>query len=264
MNRRSLIAGFVFVVAANGFAGVTYDFRMRTTGMQEMTISGSVESDGPRLRMQVDRGDRWVFRGGSIIVSRDGGKTLRVFHPGSKTFFQIKMDDFTRGATDALKSPLIDVTFDAPKVSVHDHGDGGTIEGFPTRRMSMDATINVRIDGGIGRPLTSSIVMHSDNWSTDKIDPSARNLFVMSNPRTGIEALDKVMDAQAAAFIGRFPLKQVATTRIKHSAAGEQVTTTTSTVTKVRAAKIDPKRFEDPTGYREVENPIDAMKKRAR
>jgi hypothetical protein len=264
MNRRSLIAALCLAAVANAFAGVTYDFRMHTTGTQEMTISGSVLSDGQRLRMEVDRGDGRVFRDGAIVLSRDGGKSLLVFHPPSKTYFEMQMDDMTKVAASALKSPLLEVTFDAPKASLHDHGDGGAIEGLPTRKMSMDATINIKIDGGIGQPLTSSLIMHSDNWSTDKIDPAARNLFVMSNPRTGIEALDKVMDAQAAAFIGRFPLKQVTSVRFKSSAGPEQVSTTTATVTKVRQRAIDAKVFEDPKGYRKVENPIEALTKRSR
>ena len=227
-----------------------------------MTIAGNVVSDGMRLRMEVDRGDGIMFRDGSTILSRDGGKTLLVFHPPSKTFFRLAMDDFIRGAASALESSLLDVTIEAPKVSVHDFGDGGPIEGLPTRKMSMDATINMSI-GGFGQKVSSSLVMHSETWSTDKIDPAHRDLFKLSSPRTGIEAFDKVMAAQAASYIGRFTLKQVSTLRSEFNGR-EQVTTTTTTVTNVRTKAVDAALFDDPKGYREVENPLEAMKKRAR
>jgi len=260
MKHRALIAILCSLAAASAFGGVTYDFRMVTTGVQPMTIAGNVVSDGPRLRMEVDRGDGMIFKDDSVVISRDGGKTLLVFHPPSKTFFQLPMDDVMGGAIKALQSPLLDVKFDAPKVSVHDFGDGGAIEGLPTRKMSMDATINMTIDA-LGQKMTSSMIMHSETWSTDRIDRAHRNLFQLSSPRTGIEAFDKVMDAQAASFIGRFPLKQVSTMRTSQNGR-EQVTTTTTTVTNIRDKAADAALFADPTGYREVENPIDAMKKR--
>lgn len=260
MKSLSFIPALLVFTAASAVAGVTYDFRMVSSGLQSMTIAGSVASDGPRLRMEVDRGDGMMFKDGSVVLSRDGGKTLLVFHPPSKTYFQLSLEEMTRGAADALKSPLLDVKIDAPKVSVHDFGDDGKIEGLPVRKMSMDATVKVNIDA-MGQKLTSEIAMHSDNWSTDKIDPSAKNLFQMSNPRTGIEAFDKVMDAQSAAFLGRFPLKQVSTVRVKQDGR-EQVSTTTTTVTNVRQQAVDAARFADPAGYKQVENPIEALKRR--
>jgi len=261
MNRAVLIAFLSSLAAATAFAGVTYQYHMVNTGVQPMTISGGVTADGPRIRMEVDRGDGLMFKDDSIVISRDGGKTLRIFQPATKTFYEIRMDDVTRAAAEALDSPLIDVSVETPKVSVHDHGDGGPIEGLPTRRMSMDAVVNVTISA-MGQKSVSQMVMHSETWSTDKIDPATKNLFQMSNPRTGIEAFDKVMDAQAAASIGRFPLKQVSTMRVKDNGR-EQVSTITTTVTKVRQQGVDSSLFADPEGYKEVENPIAAMKRRA-
>jgi hypothetical protein len=143
---------------------------------------------------------------------------------------------------------------------VHDAGDGGKIEGFPTRKMIVDASIVMRIDL-MGQKLASSIALHSENWGTDRIDPSARNLFQMSSPRTGIEAFDKLMDAQSAAFAGRFPLKQITTMRVTQDGR-EMVTTSTATVTKIKQKAIDAKVFADPKGYKKVDSPLEALKKR--
>ena len=220
------LAVTLMFIAASAFGGVTYQFRMVTAGAQGMTISGKVTADGPNIRMAVDQGDGRVFRDDSIVISRDGGKTLLVFDPAARTYFELTLDEMTHAAAAALESPIAKVTFDTPKASVHDAGDGGKIEGFPTRKMIADVSIVMHIDA-MGQKLDSPIVMHSESWGTDKIDPSARNLFQLSNPRTGIEAFDKMMDVQAAAFIGRFPLKQVTTMRVKQDGR-EMVTTTTA------------------------------------
>jgi hypothetical protein len=233
---------------------------MVTTGAQGMTISGRVAADGPNLRMEVDRGDGRVFKDDSIVISRDGGKTLLVFDPSARTYFAIALEEMTRGAAEALQSPFATVTFDPPKASVHDAGDAAPIEGFPTRKMIVDASIVMRIDA-MGQKLASKIVLHSENWGTDRIDPGIRNLFQMNNPRTGIEAFDKLMDAQAAASVGRFPLKQVTTLRVTQSGR-EIVTTSTATVTKIRQMNIDAGRFADPKGYKKVDSPLEVLRNR--
>src|SRR5262245_26795213 len=262
MKRLSVLTPALLFAAASAFAGVTYDFLMVSTGAQEMTISGSVQADGPNFRMSIERGDGMVFKDGSILTSHDGGKTVAVFNPPTKTYFEIAMEDLTRGAADALNNnPLVKVTFDAPKVSTHDFGDGGAIEGLPTRKMSLDATVNINVDA-MGQKLTSSMTLHSENWSTDKVDPAARNLFQMSSPRTGIEALDKVMDAQAASFLGRFPLKQVSTVRLTENGR-EMVTNTTATVTNLKQKAMDASAFADPAGYKKADSRLDEMTKRA-
>src|SRR5437870_10602467 len=102
MKRFSALPALVFLAAATAFGGVTYDFRMVTTGAQQMTVAGSVASDGQNLRMVIDRGDAMVFKDGSIVLSRDGGKNLFVFDSSAKTYFQMPLEDITRGAADAL------------------------------------------------------------------------------------------------------------------------------------------------------------------
>ena len=256
------IVAIILFAAASVLGGVTYEFRMVTVGAQGMTISGKVAAEGLNLRMEVDQGDGRVFKDDSIILSRDGGKTLLVFDPSAKTYFQLTLEEMTRGAAAALESSLATVTFDPPKASVHDAGDGEKIEGFPTRKMIVDASIVMRIEA-MGQTLASPIILHSENWGTDKIDASARNLFQLSNPRTGIEAFDKLMDAQAAAFAGRFPLKQITTMRVTQDGR-DMVTTTTATVTKIKQKAIDSAAFADPVGYRKVDDPLKALMKRAR
>src|SRR5438874_306055 len=85
-RRRCVLFALCLFAAASSFAGVTYDFRSETTGMQESTVDGNVAVEGPNLRMTVARGDGMMFKNGSTMISRDGGKTLAVYDPAAKTY----------------------------------------------------------------------------------------------------------------------------------------------------------------------------------
>ena len=90
--------------------------------------------------------------------------------------------------------------------------------------------------------------MHSESWTTDRIDPNAANIFQQQGVRTGIEALDKLIEGQAVAFKGRFPLKQVSTVHIMQNGR-DLATTTTATVTNIRQKPLDVATFAAPAGY---------------
>src|SRR5947207_10088000 len=140
MKRIAAVA-FLFV-ALSAFAGVTYDFRSETTGVQPMSLRGTIATEGPLLRMTVISGDGMMFKSGSVVMSNDGGKHLTVFDSSSKTYYQLPMAELLSGAADAITSnPMLQVTFGQPKVFTRDAGDGGKLEGYPTRKTVVDASI---------------------------------------------------------------------------------------------------------------------------
>src|SRR5205814_8619612 len=86
-------------------------------------------------------------KSGSVVMSNDGGKHLTVFDSSSKTYYQLPMAELLSGAADAITSnPMLRVTFGQPKVSTRDGGDGGKLEGYPTRKTVVDASIDLQID----------------------------------------------------------------------------------------------------------------------
>ena len=252
--KQSIVAAAFLFAAASLFAGVTYDFHSETVGLQQTTLDGSIAADGPNLRMTVTTGDGFLFKDGATVLSRDGGKTVAVFDPSSKTYFEIPFQTMTSSLGNVLKSTGVKLTFDNPTLTVKEAGDGGAVEGFPTKKTLIDASINMNVDA-MGQTMTSKVAMHSESWTTDKLDPASTALFQQGSVVTGIEGLDKLVAAQSASVKGRFPLKQVTTVHIVQN--GQDITsTTTATVSNVKQKALDAAVFTAPEGYTKVDNPL--------
>lgn len=250
----------IFVAAAiltmSAFAGTAYDFRSESTGIHKTTMSGHVEVEGKQLRMNVADGDGKLFRNGSVIYSNDGGKTLVVTSPSDKTYYDLKLDDLLGSAGAMLKSmgDMVKITFDNQKVNVTDAGAGETLQGYPTRRSVLDASYDMNIVAA-GQKMSTHMVMRTESWMTDRIPVSAINWFQTGGVRTGIEGIDKLIEAQTRATKGGFPLKQVTTMTVNR---GDQkmVSTTTATVTNVATRAIPASTFAMPAGYKKVASPL--------
>ena len=257
--KQSILAATVLFAAASSFAGVTYDMHSETTGLQQTVFDGAVASEGQNMKLTITSGDGMMFKTGMIALSRDGGKTLDVIDPSSKTYYEMAVDQMAGNIGATLQSGGLKVTFDKPEVTVKDAVDGGVIEGFPTQKIVVDASITMNIEG-LGQPMSTKVTMHSESWSTDKIEASATNIFDQRGGMTGIEGFDKLMAAQAAPLKGRFPLKHLTTIHLMQNGA-DMATTTTALVSNVKRQTLDAAAFAVPSGYTRVENPLETMKK---
>ena len=81
--------------------------------------------------------------------------------------------------------------------------------------------------------------------------------------RTGIEGIDKLIEAQSRATKGGFPLKQVTTMTVDR-AGQKMVSTTTATVMNIATRPIAASQFVMPPGYKKVASPLEAMMARTR
>src|SRR5262249_24012741 len=128
MKRVALI--HLIFVCAPAFAGLTYNAQSETTGLRNPTIKGTVSVDGTHLRMDVAQGDNVVFKDNAIVLSSDGGKTMSVLDPSTKTYYDLQLQDLVGSATSMLPKmgDMVKVTFDNPRVNVRDAGDGGKVE----------------------------------------------------------------------------------------------------------------------------------------
>jgi len=247
MRRLIFLAAFAF--AAPLFAGVAYRFEVVTTGAQPSTVSGRVEADAKKMRIDVERGDGMLFKDRSVILSLDGGQTMAVLDPAAKSYFVLNLSDFL-GAT--LGSS---VKFKNPHVTTRDLGNGGTIEGYPTRHAALDAGYDVEVDV-MGATASTHMSIHSEMWRTDRLTALVTP-FQMQGLHTGIEALDRLVAAYDEQGKG-FPLKEVTTIETKQ---GRQATrsVSTSTVTHVEQRNIAANDFAIPAGYRQVTSPLRRM-----
>ena len=247
-------------VALSAGAGTTYEFASRTTGLQASTLAGVVSIDGSNARIDLREGDGMLFKSGSIILSRDRGHALAVFDPSTKSFYELSLDQLA-SMTSALGGGMVHLRFEQPRVSSRDLGDGGRIEGFPTRRTSLDATVNILIDA-LGQKMTSRMRMQTESWTTDRLSGDLMNVFQAGAMRTGIPALDTLIEAQTISMKGRFPLRQTTTLHLLQNGR-DLITTTNTSVTNIRTVSISPALFVSPVGYAKVPNPIERALKAA-
>ena len=259
--RRFLTAAAIAAFASSACAALTYDFRSVTEGMAHTTISGRVSIDAGKMRMDMVHGDGTLFHDNSVILSTDGGKTLRVLDPSNKTYYDMTADQLVGSADATLKQLGASLAIANQKVNVVDQGDAGKIEGYPTTKSRIDLSYDMNVDL-MGQKVTTHMDMTTENWTTDRIGAEYTNFLQLKGTHTGIEGIDKVLEAESGALKNRFPLKQVATVKI--NAMGRQiVTTTTSAVTGISTASVPADRFTMPTGYTKTDNPLDRMMTKA-
>ena len=259
MKRLSTIL-FV-LLAPSAFAGITYNTQSTTTGIRSITIVGRVTVDGPHMRMDVDQGDKMLFNDNAVVLSNDGGKTMSVFDPATKTYFDLQLQDALANTSSMLKSfgDMIKISFDNPHVTVRDAGEGGAIDGFPTRKYALDASYDMNIDA-MGQKMTTHLVMNTETWATEQLSAEMSSFLQMRGLRTGIDSVDKLIEAQTTSVRG-FPLKQVSTVHISQT-GNDMTMTTTSTVTDVVKKKnIEALTFAVPAGYTRTDDPITKMMK---
>ncbi len=223
-----------------------------------MNLAGSVNVDGARMRFDVASGDGMLFKDNSVVLSSDGGKTMSVFDPSTHNYYDLHLEQLLGSSTSMLNSlgSMVKVAFKNPHVEVRDSGDGGTIEGFPTHKYILDAAYDIDIDA-MGQKMTMHSAMTTENWTTDQLSGEFASFIQARGMRTGIDAVDRLIEAQATATRG-FPLKQVSTVHINQG-GGDMTITTTSSVTNIQRHAIEPSQFTAPAGYTRVDDPITKM-----
>jgi hypothetical protein len=248
------------LTVSSAFAGLQYRFQtVSTTAGGGHTLSGTARVDGANMRLDIDQGDQLLIQDHSFLLSKDGGRTLVVANPADKTWYELKLDDLLGSAGSIFKQMggTVQMTFDDEKVAAHDDGDGGMIAGYPTRKSSVTCSYQMKMNV-MGQKIQGHIQMQSQTWATDKL-PAAAASFVQSGGfRTGIEAIDKLIQAQGGVVTG-FPLKQVITTT---TVMNDQTTTMTNTtsVTDIHKDAVHPAgTFEMPAGYSKGLSPLETL-----
>jgi hypothetical protein len=245
-------------IASSSLAGVTYDFAAVSTGAARGTISGSVKAEGSSIRLDVKEGDKVLFDNGSFIVSTDGGKTMSVVDPAQRNFYVLNLEQLLGSATALLQNlgPNLKLDIRNPKASVTDRGEGGMLEGFPTRKTTVTSSYEIVVDG-LGQPISMNIDLTTDVWWTEKLPAAFTNFLQMQGLRTGLEAIDKIIQTQKASIKG-FPLKQVTTTKMSFL-GNDMTSTSTATVSNVKQATIPAAAFVVPADFAQTQSPLEKM-----
>jgi len=230
MEQKRILAVIFLLFCTHGvFGGVSYRFTTVTTGLAEQRMTGSVESEGSRIRVNIDGGNGMNFPNGSFLLA--DGSHVSVFDPNTKTYYDVTFDLLT-----PLKSFLGDaVSMSNEHSSARDLGNGHSVT-----QTSYD--MNVAL---MDKKVKMHVAVTTESWTTDKYPASA--------------SIGKVLTPDPHAPKG-FPLKQVSTVRVDQNGQPLEVKSTT-TVTGVTTKPIPATDLAMPPGYRKVESPIEkAMK----
>lgn len=244
---------FLLVASSSAMAGVTYSFESVTTGIAPSTLAGEGASDGAKMRIHFTRGDGTVFPDDSLALTTDGGKSVSVVDVTAKTYYVLAPEDLVSGLGAA---GLIKAT--SPVAKLTDAGPGPTLEGFPTRHLVLDVSYDI----DLGSAEKTHVTMHADAFVTDRI-PGSANLLVSKGLRTGIPAVDKVIEERAAALGRSFALKQTVAVSAKGGLL-DLSTTIATTMSKVKVQDIAAAEFAMPAGLTRVDSPIERLKKALR
>lgn len=256
--KRMVLAVALTLLAHAGFAGLSYEFESVTTGLREATISGNAMAEANSFRMNIKRGDGLTFADGSFVVSRDGGKTLSVADPVTKTYYELALADATGSAAAMFKQlGFMNFKISEPKVTSRDLGKGGTLEGYPTRRNLVNSAYTMSINA-MGTPMKIGVQMSTESWMTDAIPAELTNFLQRQSITTGISELDKLIAAQTVAK--GFPLKQVTSMRMVQNGRVTE-TKTTTTIHHVAKKQIADSQFVVPADYKKTPSPLERMMK---
>jgi hypothetical protein len=259
-SRVTLFLISILAVASTTFAGLAYDFESTTTGVGARTMTGSVRAEDSKVRVTIGKGDGILFKDGSVIVSTDGGQTLAVMDPATKSYYDLDLGDLLGDASGFSKQFGGAVSFDIknPRVAVRDRGDAGKVEGYPVKKSVLDSSYDMGVNV-MGQKMPMKINMSTEVLWTDRLGAEFTNFLQLRGMRTGIDAVDKIISAQTAGIKG-FPLHQKTTTRIEMN-GNTMTSTATSKVSRIQKTKVTEAEFALPAGYARTESPIQKMMK---
>jgi hypothetical protein len=253
----SAIALFL-AVAAPGFAGIHYK---ATTTVQDaasksnqIQVEGWVSGDNAKIAF-LQSGGNPVAQEGTYMVTKDGGRTLFLVNPEEKTYAKWDVQAMlgTLGAVMNGMGPLLKIQFSEPKVEKLAEGDGGTIQGLPTRHYKYRTSYNMTIKV-LGMGNSSDVVTEQDVWTTSKLQDAGLGVWLrVEPPRTGNTEFDKMLNSAAYQHQG-FPVKMVTVSTSTSKKGQTQTTRSTMEVTQLDAsATIPGSAFEIPAGYQETQ-----------
>lgn len=256
---RSLAATALFLaVAAPCFAGIHYKATTTTqdaaSKSSQIVVEGWVSGDNAKVAF-LESGGNPITEAGTYMLTKDGGRTLYLVNPEEKTYAKWDLQGMLGAMGSIMNSmgPLLKMQFSEPKVEKLAEGDGGTVQGLPTRhykyRTSYTMTIKV-----LGMGNTTDVVTEQDIWAASKLaDPGLGVWLRAEPPRTGNAELDKLLNSEAYKFQG-FPVKMVTVSTSTPKKGKPTTSRSTMEVTQLDAgANVPASAFEIPAGYEETQ-----------
>jgi hypothetical protein len=213
----------------------------RLVSVADSTVRGWVDADRGRIEFLESGNGAWPK--GSILLTSDGGQTVRFFDPAVKKcrpwvpFFGARaFPPGAAGEPSAFADFRAEKTLDEP---------GPMIANVSTRHFRFMIAYDASVSGaGAARRLHMERV--EDIWAApDLSDPALAIWLTARARRTGSEKLDGEL-TEAMAVVRGVPLKRVTVEKVELEGRPPQTTTTTVEVTQLTQEKIAASMFVEP------------------
>jgi hypothetical protein len=246
------------LVAAPAAAGIHFQSTTHTDsaqGKQVIAVEGWVEGEGAKIVFQSS--DNPLFSEGAYLLTSDGGRTVVLVDPEEKTYMAFDPGQMLAAMGTMLKGmgPMVKINVSNPRVEKLLEEPGGELLGRATTHYRFRTVYDMEVRVmGMGQKSSNDTV--TDTWATDSLADAGFGAYLRREPpKTGIEDLDRLVDAEIAKGIVGVPLKSVTVTVTKDQRGRETRATTTMEVTSLREVTVPATTFQLPAGYERTEMP---------
>jgi hypothetical protein len=259
MKRFTLIIAILTVVSAcQSQAGLTFTSVTRTEGddkashLQKMTVKAAVQVT--QGKFEIEHSGNPLLPSGSYLLTKNGGATLQLVHPKTKTYQDLDIKSMA-----ALAQHAANVTFANPKVQKVLDEDGPKILEYPTRHCKLLISYSIMGTG----PITE-VTVEEEVWICQKFNDIALGVMAkFTDFKTGNQLIDDLMTVEKAKLQG-FALKSIVTTTTKNPGKNTPVSGKVETeITDIKETNIDASVFQVPADYKEDANAKDSSNKPA-
>jgi hypothetical protein len=208
--------------------------------------------DGEAAKVEFAEQKGTMFKPGSYLLTKDGGRTLYLVDPKEKAFSRWDLEAMLASTFALLEStgPLLGLDFSNASSKKLGEDDGGAVLGYPTKHYQWQSAYDMKMTV-LGMKRQYHLDSIQDFWATDQL--AAEGFKVWLRPdrtRTGNSGLDELLTSELGKVQG-FPLKMVTKSTMTTGKGKQQNSTSTMEVTTLRLESVPATTFDLPAGYEE-------------
>ncbi len=246
MKYRMLLA--LLATLASASAGLQFEARIASSQAGESQTTGYV--DGPKAKIDFREGIPSAGGVSGYLITKDGGKTIYLVDPESRTYMQFnpaQMADAAGGMLQAAQG-LVQIDVKNPSVKKILDQRGPDLLGYSTRHVKLQTAYTLETTV-LGRHNSIKTEQTDEMWVTDKLNDPGLNIWLQqSSIRTGNEELDKLIELEQSRING-FPLKVISKRTESQNGGQPRTETTTYEITSIRQRNLPSAIFAIPEDY---------------
>jgi hypothetical protein len=253
MNNTGLILLAALTVISDVHAGWEFTAATKAEGGAENAPSDMLSStaktwvDGLNFRTEFIESKNPIMRQGSSMISTNGGATLILLDPETKTYTELDVAALAGGAMKMMGGMM---KFTEPSVQKVEDRDDGSLLGHPVRYHKIISSHGMEMNI-FGLKQKTEVETTQEFWVSKKTgDVGSGFMKSKAGLNTGDEAIDKIL-LGAMDDIKGLPLKQIMVSRSTDSDGSVDETRVVTEVTEIKEVETSPATFEIPAGYTE-------------